>query len=381
MRDLTRRCLLVAACGLLTGCAAFSKLGRPLIFPLIPQPADLLEDGYEDVVGVIHIHTQYSDGAGTYEEIAQDANRQGLDYLIVTDHNTLQPLRDGKQGWHKNTLVLVGVEISTRGGHYLALNVTEEIDRSKLTTQQIIDEVNRQGGLGFIAHPYFKKRRWTDWSVRGFTGIEGYNVAHDTLDENRTRLIIWTLSMPVEPFYLSLLDRPYDPLRTWDELIRRHGRIVGIGASDAHEVRVAGVKFAPYDMLFRMSRTHLLIPPGKLTDAAIYEALRRGHAYFSVELLVGARGFTFMADDGTRVHGVMGDEVPLRPGLQLTAWLPAAAQLVLYKDGEPIASTTAQRWVVPVTEPGAYRLEASRHEKPWVFSNPIYIRPPDAASP
>jgi hypothetical protein len=361
---------------LVTGCAVLPTASlRQALPPKTSPPHALLDDGYEDYVGVIHIHTTYSDGAGTFEEIARVANAQRLDYLIVTDHNTLKPLQDGKQGWYGMTLVLVGNELSTRGGHYLALNVTEEIDRNTLTTQQIIDEVNRQGGLGFIAHPYFKKRRWTDWTVTGFTGIEAYNVAHDTLDENKLRLALWTLSVPVEPFYLSIIDRPYDPLRTWDELTAQHGRVVGIGASDAHEVRVLGLKFAPYDIMFRLIRTHVLIPSKTFDAQAIYDALRNGRSYLSIELVAEARGFSFLAEDGQRVLGVMGDEVALEPDLRLTASLPTAAHLTLFRDGQPIATTTAQTWQVPVTLPGAYRLEAMRHGKPWIFSNPIYVRP------
>ncbi len=329
---------------------------------------------YTDYVGVIHIHTVYSDGAGTFEEIARLANAQQLDYVVVTDHNTLQPLRDRKQGWYGTTLVLVGMEISTSGGHYLAMNVTQEIDRSHLTTQQIIDEVNRQGGLGFIAHPFFKKRRWTDWTVTGFTGIEGYNVAHDAIDENRLRLALWTLTAPVEPFYLSILDRPYDPLGKWDAMIAQHGRVVGIGASDAHEVRVLGLKFAPYEIMFRLSRTHVLVASSALTDADVYEALRRGHAYFSIELVADAKGFSFQAEDGHRVLGIMGDEVPLQAGLALTASLPAPGQMTLMKNGHAVGTKTDQHWEIPVSEPGVYRLEVSRHEKPWIFSNPIYVR-------
>jgi len=364
--------LLLALTG--AGCAVITR-PRHGISPSGAPSADVPDDGYEDYAGAIHIHTRYSDGAGTFADIARVANAQRLDYLIVTDHNTLSPLREGRQGWYGATLILVGTELSTRGGHYLALNVTEEIDRHRLTTQQVIDEVNRQGGLGFIAHPYFKKRRWTDWTVTGFTGVEGYNVAHDALDENRLRLALWTLTAPAEPFYLSLIDRPYDPLRTWDELIARHGRVVGIGASDAHEVRVLGIKFAPYEIMFRLIRTHLLIPPGPLDAEGIYEALRKGHAYFALELLPEARGFVWMAMDGPRVAGVMGDEVPLTDGLRLTAWLPAPAQLALFRDGRPMDTATAKTWEVPVREPGTYRLEATRHGTPWIFSNPIYVRP------
>jgi hypothetical protein len=341
------------------------------------KPIEIPDDGYTDVAGVIHIHTIYSDGGGNFEDVARAGNQLGLDYLVVTDHNTLKPLREGKQGWYGMTLVLVGTEISTRSGHYLALNIHEEIDRDQ-PTQQIIDEVNRQGGLGFIAHPYFMKRRWTDWTVRGFTGIEGYNVAHDSLDENKARIALWSIAVPADPLFLSMLDRPYDPISKWEEMIRRHGKVVGIGSADAHEVRVLGLRIAPYELMFKLIRTHVLLPAGtSLSKETFYPALAAGHAYFSVDLIADAKDFVFMADDGAAVLGIMGDEVALVPDLRLTAILPAPAQLELFRNGRPIARTTGQRWHVPVTEPGAYRLEASRFAKPWIFSNPIYVKKPD----
>jgi len=359
---------------LIAGCTGLTTLGRPAAFPGMAA-LNVLDDRYDDFVGVIHIHTTYShDAHGRFEDVVRVANTQRLDYVITTEHNTLQPLREGKQGWHGMTLVLIGTELSTRSGHYLAFNVTEEIDRTKLTTQEIIDEVNRQGGLGFIAHPYFKSARWKDWSVRGFTGIEAYNVAHDTLDENKLRLALWTLTVPVEPFYQSIIDRPYDPLRRWDEMIVRHGRVVGIGSSDAHEFHALGVKFAPYEIMFRLARTHVLIQE-PMSPGQVYQALRAGHTYFAIELVAEAKGFTFTANDGKRVVAIMGDEVVLQPHLRLTAALPTPAQLTLFKDGQAIATTTNQVWQVPVTEPGVYRLEATRHDKPWIFSNPIYVRP------
>ena len=364
-------CLLIA----LSGCAVLTRVPRRLLATEAPAPA-AVDDGYEDAVGVIHIHTTYShDAHGRFEDAVRIANAQRLDYLIVTEHNTLQPLREGKQGWHGAVLVLIGTELSTRAGHYLALNVSEEIDRYKLTAQQVIDEVNRQGGFGFIAHPYFKKGRWKDWTVTGFTGIEAYNVAHDTLDENRLRLVLWTLTATAEPFYLSILDRPYDPLAKWDELISQHGRVVGIGSADAHEFHLAGLTFAPYEVMFQFARTHVLIPPGGLTDRAIYTALRQGHAYFAIELVAEAKGFQFVAERGGKVLGTMGDEVVWEPDLRVSASLPAPAQLALFRDGVLIASTTAQAWQVPITQPGVYRLEATRHNEPWIFSNPIYVRP------
>ena len=368
--------LLVFSLGL-GGCAAL-----PLPFPLFqgePRPTtqiSVLDDGYTDYTGVIHVHTTYShDAHGKFEDVIRVANAQRLDYVIITEHNNLRALQEGKQGWYGGTLALIGMELSTHDGHYLAFNVTREIDREALTTQQVIDEVNRQGGFGFIAHPYFKKARWKDWSITGFTGIEAYNVAHDSLDENRARLVAWTFTVPPDILYLSLLDRPYDPLHAWDQLIARHGRVVGIGSSDAHEFHLLGLKFAPYDIMFRFVRTHVLVPAAVLTQEGVYDALRQGHAYAAIELITEAKGFTFMAEDGKRVLGVMGDEVAFQPGLKLTAALPASAELTLFRNGEPIDKTISPAWQIPVTQPGSYRLEAARHTKPWIISNPIYVRP------
>ncbi len=379
------RCAWAAAAGCaVAGCTALTTprltlpKGHPVFTPAQAGVAPAATSDYREYVGVIHIHTRYSDGAGTYEDIARIANAEHLDYLIVTDHNTLQPLRDGKQGWWGSVLVLVGDEISTRAGHYLALNVTQEIDREDKTTQQIIDEVNRQGGLGIIAHPYFKKRRWTDWTVTGFMGIEAYNAAHDTLDENRLRLALWTLTVPEQPFYWSLIDRPYDPLRKWDELIAQYGRLVGIGSSDAHEIRLVGLKFAPYEVLFQLIRTHLLIPSSRLTPEAVYTALRAGHAFFAIELTAPANGFSFQARHNGKTVGIMGDDIRWAQDLRLAVGLPSPGRIVLFKDGEPVGSSVGQAWEWPVAEPGVYRVEISRYDKPWIFSNPIYIR---AATP
>ena len=368
-----RGALFAVCCLLITGCA--------VLMPQIPRtvekavhPEHILKDSYEDYVGVLHVHTNAShDAHGTFEDVVRTANAQNLDFVGITEHNTLKRLHEGKQGWHGATLMLIGTELSLRAGHYLVFGVTEEIDREHLTTQEVIDEVNRQGGIGFIAHPYFPKRRWTDWEVSGFTGIEVYNAAHDTLDENRLRLILWTLTMPPDWFYLSLINRPYDPLRAWDSLIVQHGPLVGIGSTDAHEFHMAGIKFAAYHIVFQLIRTHLLISDEALTPEAAYSALRTGHAYLAIELIVPAKGFRFFAQKKDQIQGIMGDSIPLQEDLVLTVAVPAAAQITLFRDGRAMATTTGVSWQYPITQPGVYRVEVTRHETPWIFSNPIYV--------
>lgn len=43
-----------------------------------------------DYTGAIHMHSVFSDGTAKPDEIAGYANEVGLDYIILTDHNTLQ---------------------------------------------------------------------------------------------------------------------------------------------------------------------------------------------------------------------------------------------------------------------------------------------------
>ena len=42
-----------------------------------------------EIVINLHMHTRYSDGSGTHKDIAQAAIQNGLDAVIVTDHNVL----------------------------------------------------------------------------------------------------------------------------------------------------------------------------------------------------------------------------------------------------------------------------------------------------
>lgn len=52
-----------------------------------------------EYTGAIHVHSIFSDGSGDINEITQYANESGLDFVILTDHNTLRALHEGYEGW------------------------------------------------------------------------------------------------------------------------------------------------------------------------------------------------------------------------------------------------------------------------------------------
>src|SRR5215210_2517958 len=104
-----------------------------------------------DVSCVVHVHSTYSDGTATVPEILDAAREAGRDAVLLTDHDSLGALHDGWEGWHDGVLLLVGHEVSPRGGHFLAFGVGEEIDHTDLHEAEIPAAVRGAGGFGIAA--------------------------------------------------------------------------------------------------------------------------------------------------------------------------------------------------------------------------------------
>ena len=209
----------------------------------------------------LHMHTRYSDGTGSHQDIAEAALRCGLDAVIVTDHNVLVRGAEGyfRQG-RRRLLVLVGEEVHDQGrvpqkNHLLILGLDQEIAPLAENPHALIKAVRDSGGLSFIAHPNDPAARtfgetdisWVDWSVPDFTGIELWN----GLSELKT-LLRSRLHGALYGFFPALVaHKPIlATLQKWDELLLR-GRVVALGGSDAHALHVhigplSGVIF-PYD--------------------------------------------------------------------------------------------------------------------------------------
>ena len=74
----------------------------------------------------------------------------------------------------------------------------------------------------------------------------------------------------------------------------------------------------------------------------------------------------------------MGDEIALRPGLELKAEAPVACHWKLLRNGEVAATGDSREITLQVKAAGVYRveawLEADGEMRPWLYSNPIYVR-------
>lgn len=337
---------------------------------------------YKDYKGSIHIHSRYSDGSGSLREIVKSANQAGLDYLIITDHQTLRHKQEGAEGWHKGTLVLVGQEVSPQSNHYLALGIERAIDPEGMDTREYVNEVNRQGGLGFIVHPDSQRkislplgeRPWNAWEVNNFTGLELWSYMYDWIGPVNLFNLLYYVFRPER----AIRGPSKEALRRWDNLTQERP-VVAIGGVDAHARHIIPLgifKVFPYRQLFSTIRTHVLTPPFK-SDLAhdrslIYSALRKGHSYISYDYLAEAGGLKFGVNTKGR-EAIMGDEVKLSPGLTLTASSPRSAHLRLIRNGQVEKERKDNGLEIPLTKQGVYRLEVHLEEKPWIFTNPIYV--------
>jgi hypothetical protein len=345
-----------------------------------------------DLAGVIHCHSTYSDGTGTVPEIAAAAQDAGLDYLLLTDHDTLAAADNGEEGWYGPTLLLAGFEVSPgRQNHYLAFGLKEIIDHRGLSPAEIVARVESGGGFGFLAHPFSRGSErfqragpgmpWGDIEAEGYTGIELWSFVTDSAERVNS---IWQL--------LSFVARPgrfidHPPQRNldeWDRLCARR-RCVALGGVDAHQVgiRIAGrvpLRLMAYRRSFRHLRTHLLLEEPLTRDlepdrAKLFRALESGHAYLAVDSVAPARGFRFWGEGDGELE--MGDEAA-GGSWTLRVSTPHAARLRLLRDGSEVATGNGTTLEHRASGTGVYRVEAYRdahgRERTWILSNPIYLR-------
>lgn len=330
----------------------------------------------------IHIHSTYSDGTGEVPEIVDAARAAGLDVIVLTDHNTLQPRADGWEGWHDDLLLVVGEEVSGRHGHCLALGTSDQVNHRQ-PPGGIVKEIVNQQGLAFLAHPHgvyrpllkTRDHSWKDWSVNSYTGLELWSYMFDWVSEFKYYRFFRHYNNP-----RAHIRGPFsETVRTWDRLCQKT-QVVCIGGVDAHARRYPLLPFVvfPYKDLFRTVRTRLLLPEPLSGSASediprILRALREGHCFISYDGLRNGEGARFASADGALL---MGDASTFNGPVELHVRLPAEADITVVRDGAALLNFRGATCAFSADAPGVYRVQASLAGKPWIYTNPIYLRPP-----
>ena len=187
------------------------------------------------VRGAFHVHTTRSDGVSDKATVASAARAAGLNFVIFTDHGDGTRPADGPE-YIDGVLCVDGVEISTDGGHYIAIGAGPSSYPLGGDSAGVVADVARLGGFGVAAHPGSLRPElaWSDWSAP-IDGLEWLNADSEWRDEGRWAIARAFASYPLRPpaALASLLDRPDATLKQWDSLAAR-ARVVGLAGLDAH---------------------------------------------------------------------------------------------------------------------------------------------------
>jgi hypothetical protein len=392
----------------------------------------MIDTGYQDFRAVLHAHAEDSaHTGGTRPEMLRAAQATGVQIIMLTDHVRKERdfINDSWRGLRESVLWIPGAEHEG----FLAYPMQSLGNAPWTSRAEFIALVKRAGGNIFLSHPEERM----DWPTDQLDGMEIYNHHTDIKDESeynawmRGALVdperLAELTRLLEEYPIEVFGAQQDYLASiiakWDRESQSH-RLTGVAANDCHHNQVftitvaegnaitvaytsdgpksrrvtveqapkiatwlgtrkpgeliAKLDFDPYERSFLYVTTHILAK--ELTETAVRDALRKGHVYVAHDWLCDPTGFLWMAEGraGASVKSIMGDEVKLAPGLRLLAAAPHPAKIKLFRNGMLMKELTTDRATWPVTEPGVYRVEAwlavGGEERPWIYSNPIYVK-------
>jgi predicted metal-dependent phosphoesterase TrpH len=155
------------------------------------------------------------------------AQEIGLTGVVITEHDWLwtEDELDELRAAAPNLVVLSGVEVSTKQGHFLAYGVRDPFALPKnIGVAELCREVHRQGGAVAAAHPY----RWGQ-------------PFDDILKEERPELDA-----------LEMMSNNMDEdIRSRAATLNTRLRLAPIGNSDAHRVETLGCCYTQFASAIR----------------------------------------------------------------------------------------------------------------------------------
>jgi hypothetical protein len=250
--------------------------------------------------GDLHMHNAHSDGSCLSQsgqkvpcplyKTVEAAAARGLDFIAITDHNTISQYNDMRelQPYFDHLLLMPGREITTFQGHANVFGTTAFID-FRLTSPHVpqindlLQQVQHLHGLFSINHP---------GSPSGAACMGCGWSAPDT-DYSRVNAI--------EAINGGSLDGPRSGIPFWQDKLNKGYRLTGIGGSDNHD--------AEYPPHTRSAVGHptTVVYALNLSEAAILNAIRAGHVFIDIEGTPD-RTLEFSAHAGAK-NGSMGDAI------------------------------------------------------------------------
>jgi hypothetical protein len=335
--------------------------------------------------------------SGTFQEIISAAKANGLQFVVMTEHTEKDFETDTMtlRGMNAGVLFVNGNELNLDGNRLLTIPGSAALKQEGATQPTSGEDCGSRPvspcypqPVTIVAYPQ-EFKIWDD----KLDGVEVFNVYTNAREINPVVAffdVLWSRRSYPELIFALYYQRPDENLKLWDQKLPyatatagndAHANI-GVSLRDSSGKTLAGIQLDPYEVSFRLVRMHVLMDRNKpLQQWNLLDALRAGHCFIGFDFLGDTSGFSFIAESGGE-QKIQGDEVALSADTRLKVRTPVSSEVKLFKDGNMIANETGVTTKdFPVTERGVYRVEVYlpqlgklATDKPWIISNPIYVR-------
>jgi hypothetical protein len=204
--------------------------------------------------GELHCHTWHSDGDRRAADVVGLARDRGLDFLAISDHNTIASQRE-LAGLRDPGLVLIrGVEATTFKGHFNVWGIPDWVDFRVQRPEEMraaLQFANDRGAVTSCGHPKLFGPPWEYTTITNFHCVEVWNGP-------------WTL--------LNQMALDY-----WVSLLAGGRRLTAIAGSDWHRQR----ELKDNPPRAPGTPTVWAYVPGAANASTILDAIQRGHIVLS----------------------------------------------------------------------------------------------------
>lgn len=249
------------------------ELRAAATLPTVPRkpwvaPAPL-ESTARWYAGDFHVHSRESgDARPTLDEIAAFAKERGLDFVELSDHNTVSQLDFMVDAQAKSKVLLIpGIEYTTYSGHGNAIGATQWVNHrigvGGATIEQAAKSVHDQGALFSINHPGL------DLGDLCIGCAWSHDLPADRID-----------AVEIETGALEPVGFLFHPLaiQFWEKLLTKGAHVAAIGGSDDHR---AGKDLEGTQSAIGSPTT--LVFARELSVAAILEGIKSGRTVVKLQ--------------------------------------------------------------------------------------------------
>jgi len=201
--------------------------------------------------GDLHCHTHHSDAKGTPETLNAAARQAGLDFLAVSDHNTISQWRYFDQQSTPELVFVRAMEVTTARGHANVFGLSDWVDFRMTKPEDahdLADRVHKQGAA--------------------------LSINHDKPGNP------WEYEFPkadcMEVWQSSWMAMNWVSLARYQSRLASGQRITAIGGSDYHQP----ARLMP-EGPFVLARPTTVLWLTELSERAIIAAMKAGRAYIS----------------------------------------------------------------------------------------------------